>query len=104
MRMGRKTPTDASMVSFFRSDSFLIAPRNILRTSIHRDPKESCHHSHPNCKKLSSLGAGGPSWYLLRASIDKGCCIGAEVTEEQRINVAGLMGATTCRAHLDNPQ
>ena len=51
--MGSNTPTEASITNFCRSESFLIAPRNILRESIHRDVTESCHHSHRNCKKLS---------------------------------------------------
>jgi len=52
--MGSNTPTEASITNFCRSESFLIAPRNILRESIHRDPAESCHHLHLNCKKLSA--------------------------------------------------
>src|ERR1051325_3109969 len=53
MRMGSNTPTETRSVSFCRSDSLLIAARNILDESIHREPAESFHHSHLNCKKLS---------------------------------------------------
>ena len=52
--MGSNTPTEANINNFCRSESFLIAPRNILGESIHREPAESCHHLHLNCKKLSA--------------------------------------------------
>src|SRR5262249_14623257 len=46
-------PTDASIVNFFRSERFLITPRNILSESIPPDSTKSCNHSHRNCKNLS---------------------------------------------------